>query len=385
MTGEWDAGRTARAAITAACDPGAPELVDLITRMGADEVWQALRRGGHQSAWSRRAASVDVAGLLAEARRWDIRFIVPGDDEWPVTLDDLSTARVGGFGGSPVGLWVRGRGHVRELLDGSVAIVGARASTSYGDEVATTLAYDLSRGRRRVVSGGAYGIDAHAHRGALAAQQPTVAFLACGLDRPYPTGNESLFAHVLAGDGLLISEFVPGCAPTKRAFLARNRLIAASATATVIVEAAARSGARNTIAWAHACNRPALAVPGPVGSAMSVTPHRLIRDGEATLVADADDVLAVVEPLLAGPELPTGGNARLLDAVPRHLMALREVLPGRGSVTVADIAGKSGLPVVQCLTGLAELEDLGLVTMTDEGLWRLVRPTSGAPGRATSR
>jgi len=372
MTG-WNSERLARAAITAACDPAAPDLVDLVEQQGAEPVWRALRAGGPASAWSRRAAALDVEAMAAEARRWDIRFIIPEDDEWPGGLADLSPARVNGFGGPPVGLWIRGGGHAGTALAGSVALVGARASTAYGDDVATGLAFDLGRAGRPVVSGGAYGIDAHAHRGALAAQRPTVAVLACGLDRPYPAGNRSLFTQIL-DEGCLVSEFPPGRTPTKRAFLARNRLIAAVSAATVIVEGAARSGARNTIAWAHACGRPALAVPGPVGSAMSVTPHRLIRDGEATLVADADDVLAIVEPLSAAPELPTGGNTRLLDSVPARLMTVREVLPGRGSASVAKIATASGEPVPHCLAALAELEDLGLVAMLADGSWAVVRP-----------
>ncbi|HET9129233.1 MAG TPA: DNA-processing protein DprA [Propionibacteriaceae bacterium] len=378
MSGEWTQERRARAAITAACEPAAADLVELVGQMGAEQVWEALRRGASDSAWSRRAAALDLSALLAEALRWGMRFVIPGDDEWPGGLDDLRQARVGGFGGEPVGLWVRGSGRLATALAGSVAIVGARASTSYGDDVATGLAYDLGRAGRPVVSGGAYGIDAHAHRGALAAHGPTVAVLACGLDRPYPSGNQGLFEAILA-EGVLVSEFPPGRTPTKRAFLARNRLIAATSTATVIVEAAARSGARNTIAWAHACNRPALAVPGPVGSAMSVTPHRLIRDGEATLVVDADDILSIVQPLSQGPALPTGGNARLLDAVPEHLMAVREVLPGRGAVTVAEIATASGEPVPRCLAALAQLEDLGLAAMTPDGTWRLSRPAEVRP------
>ena len=377
----WTDDRVARAAITAACDPAAPDLVELVAELGADQVWQALRHGGENSAWSRRAAGLDVDALLADAARWGIRFLAPGDDEWPGGLGDLRHAGVSGFGGEPIGLWVRGGGRLGSIVAGSAAIVGARASTAYGDEVAGGLAYDLARAGRSVVSGGAYGIDAQAHRGALAAQRPTVAFLACGLDRPYPAGNQALFAQIL-GDGCLVSEFPPGRTPTKRAFLARNRLIAAVSSATIIVEAAARSGARNTVAWAQACGRPVLAVPGPVGSAMSVTPHRLIRDGEATLVADADDVQAIMQPLSEGPDLAVRGNARVLDSVPEHLMAVREVLPGRGSATVAEVAGATGEPVPRCLAALAQLEDLGLAAMTSDGAWKLTRPGAGAPGSA---
>ena len=127
----------------------------------------------------------------------------------------------------------------------SAGIVGARASTEYGNRVAADLAFGLGSAGLEIVSGGAYGIDAAAHRGALAAGAVTVAVSAGGLDRPYPTGNAALFEQIAAA-GLLISESPPGCAPQRHRFLSRNRLIAAFSSGIVVVEAAGRSGATNT-------------------------------------------------------------------------------------------------------------------------------------------
>lgn len=369
----WDADRRARAALGFATEVGTPGLVRQIEAEGAADVWDALRHSERDHAWPRRARGYDEARLLDLAAASGLRLLVPGDAEWPAGLEVLETAQVGGFGGAPFALWARGAANLSATTMQAVAMVGARASTPYGDHVASDLAHDLARAGHPVVSGGAYGIDAACHRGALAAGGTTVVVLACGLDRAYPVSHTALFEQV-AQDGLLVSEHPPGVTPTRRAFLVRNRLIAALAQATVLVEAAARSGARNTVAWAHACGRPVLAVPGPVDSALSVTPHRLVRDQMAVLAASADDIEAVLAPLGQAPLLPTGGGARRLDEVPAHLMAVREVLPGRGGATVGEVAAASGLPVPVCLASLGELEELGLAGMNDAGGWRAVRP-----------
>ena len=169
-------------------------------------------------------------------------------------------------------MWLAGGGDLAELAAQSVAVVGSRASTPYGDTVAAELAAELSESGRSVLSGGAYGIDAAAHRGCLAGRTPTVAVLAGGLDQPYPSGHRPLFDRI-AERGVLVSELAPGEHPTRVRFLARNRLIAALTPGTVLVEAAARSGARNTVTWANVLGRIVMAVPGPVTSATSVTPH----------------------------------------------------------------------------------------------------------------
>jgi DNA processing protein len=176
----------------------------------------------------------------------------------------------------------------------SVAMVGARAATNYGTTVAYEIAADLAAEGVVVVSGGAFGIDAAAHRGALAAQGVTIAVLANGIDQVYPVGNTSLL-HAVMATGVVMTELPPGMHPTRQGFLARNRLIAALGGATLVVEAAARSGSASTVTRALELGRDVMAVPGPVTSMMSVGTHELIRDG-ATLVTSADDVRELLNP-----------------------------------------------------------------------------------------
>ena len=160
---------------------------------------------------------------IADACRDGIRLICPGDAEWPGALDQLGQAR-------PYALWLRGRADLRFACSRSVSIVGSRAATSYGGHVAGEIAADLGERGWAVVSGGAYGIDAAAHRGALAAEGVTIAVLACGVDYPYPAGHADLFAAI-AAQGLVISEWPPGRHPARMRFLVRNRVIAALAAA----------------------------------------------------------------------------------------------------------------------------------------------------------
>ncbi len=192
-----------------------------------------------------------------------------------------------------------------------MAIVGSRAATAYGTGVATDLAADLVDRKVTVVSGGAFGIDTAAHRGALASGGPTVCVVANGVDVAYPPANAALF-DALARDQLLVSELPPGAHPTRVRFLARNRLIAAMSQGTIVVEAALRSGARNTASWATECGRPLMAVPGSVYSRASTAPHLMIRNGQAVLVTSAAEVLEMISgmgqstlPLIHGPQRAT--------------------------------------------------------------------------------
>ena len=164
------------------------------------------------------------------------------------------------------------------LIAVAPGVVGSRASTAYGEHVASDLSEGLCRRGVAVVSGAAFGIDGAAHRAALAADGCTVAVLAGGLDVPYPAGHSSLMYRIRAA-GLLVSEYPPGIRPARHRFLARNRLVAALSGATVVVEAGLRSGAANTAAWARALGRVVCAVPGPVTSSASAGCHALIRGG----------------------------------------------------------------------------------------------------------
>ena len=364
--------RVARACLTAVVEPGHPALADAVREFGAEEVWHGLLGSDGSGGLEQRARRVRPAELMARAAHDGQRFVMPGDDEWPTSLFDLrSVDQVRDLSGEPLGLWVSGDGRLAELVAGSVAIVGSRASTGYGDQVAADLAAELSEAGCAVVSGGAYGIDAAAHRGALAGRTPTVAVLAGGLDQPYPAGHARLFARIQER-GVVVSELPSGEHPTRVRFLARNRLIAAITTGTVIVEAAMRSGARNTVTWATALSRLVMAVPGPVTSANSVTPHRLIREAEAVLVTSAADILELLGPLNARAATPTlQGPQRPTDLLSGDALRVYESVPGRGAICVGDLAIAAGVAIPACLAILSRLADEGLLSQNTDGEWRL--------------
>jgi DNA processing protein len=225
-----------------------------------------------------------------------IRLVAPEDDEWLVApLHAMEAAHAQGAAEltPPSALWVRGVLRLDETVAQAVAIVGARDATPYGVRVAADLAYGLAGWSWTIVSGGAYGIDGAAHRGALAAGGTTVAVLPGGLSSPYPAGHAILFDQV-ASAGLLVSEWPPDCAPQRHHFALRNRLIAAFAAGVVVVEAGLRSGAFSTVRRSRELGRPVMAVPGPISSARSAGCHRLLRGG-AQLVTSAGDVLETIE------------------------------------------------------------------------------------------
>lgn len=364
-----DEEREARMALAAVCETGDPRIGPLVARFGAPAVWQGLLTTGADTPWSRRARALDLADVRALARRHGLRYVIPGDAGWPGGLDDLDRCEpVQEMAGSPLGLWVRGDLEPAGALTGSVAVVGSRASSAYGDRMAADLAAGLAEAGVTVVSGGAYGIDAAAHRGALAEGGVSVAVLAGGLDVPYPRAHAGLLDQV-AASGLLVSEHLPGEHPTRRRFLARNRLIAALSAATVIVEAAARSGARNTVTWASECHRPVLAVPGPAGSATSLTPHRLIREGEAVLVTCAAHVLEAVRPPGTLPDDERPRTARLLDSLDPQQAAVLDALPSRGGRDTVELALRAGLTVPATLAALGHLAGAGLARSRPDGRW----------------
>ncbi len=361
--------RRARMGLCALQPQGNPQLSELAQLHGAVEVWQAVLGRDSDSAWGRRAATIDLDQIVADTERCRARFIVPGDDEWPESLDRLWGVRLSGQGDQPLGLWVRGSVALTEL-EGAVAVVGARASTSYGNHVATELGADLGLAGRVVVSGLAFGIDAAAHRGALSTRHPTVAVLANGVDAAYPLAHSSLLEGVVAR-GAVVSEAPPRCRPLKAAFLARNRLIAALTEGVVVVEAAARSGARNTASWAAALGKHVMAVPGPVTSSLSVTPHRLVRDGTAVLITSAAEVGELLSPLQPELEIPLRGAEQPLDRLPTALRTLREVVAPREEVNVNDLVSRTGLSVRDALAGMDELVELGWLEEAGEAGWRL--------------
>jgi DNA processing protein len=318
---------------------------------------------------------------------------MPEDDEWPALPLHALTVAVSEEPDDhrfqsdrtiapvpPIALWVRGPARLDDVVDRSVAIVGSRASTAYGEHVAGELGHQLGERGWTVVSGGAYGIDAAAHRGALAAEAPTLAVLACGVDRPYPAAHGALFTRILE-NGLLVSEWPPGCAPLRHRFLVRNRLIAALTRGTVVVEAAARSGAQATAKRARRLGREVLVVPGPVTSAMSVGCHELLRDraAGATRVGSAAHVIEAVggigTDLADPPERPGGARDGLSDLATRTL----DACPVRTGVSPERLATIAGCDVLDVLRVLPALELAELVQWTGTG-WRVTPPPKRSSG-----
>ena len=365
-----DEEREARMALAAVAEAGDPRIGPLVEQFGAAAVWQGLLTTKADTPWARRARALDLRPARLLARRHGLRYVIPGDPEWPAGLGDLATCDpVQDMAGPPLGLWVAGGLELGSAVGGSVAMVGSRASSAYGDRMAGDLAAGLAEERVTVLSGGAYGLDAAAHRGALAGDGVTVAVLAGGIDEPYPRSHAGLLARV-AATGLLVSEHHPGEHPTRRRFLARNRLIAALSAATVIVEGALRSGARNTVSWASACHRPVLAVPGPASSATSLTPHRLIREGEAVLATSVAHILEAIRPVGAGLEEQRPRTDRLLDGLDREALAVVEALPSRGGRDAGEVSLRAGLTVPATLSALGRLAESGLARRREDGLWR---------------
>lgn len=376
--------RLARAALTRLTEPGNLRVARALLQVGPVRLYDnilAQRTADPLAADAAgRVPTVDPERELRQAADLGIRFLIPGDLEWPTQLDDLAHSEpVSELGGVPIGLWVKGP-LLLDTLAESVAVVGSRSSTTHGEDIARGLGAGVARAGRCLVSGAAFGIDQAAHRGALAADGPSVAVLACGVDRVYPAAHRSLLDH-MAKNGAVVSELPIGCAPLRLRFLARNRIIAALASGTVIVEAALRSGALNTAGWATSLSRPLMGVPGPVGSAQSQGVHHWIRTGAASLVTGPHDVLELVggsgqhlqeEP--RGPEQPRDRLSR------RHRHVL-EAVPLRQYAGLDSIAATAGIALLEAQTALDYLAGHEFVVRADEG-WRLgPRATVDLPGR----
>lgn len=361
--------RRARVALCLLAEPGDPRMTRLVHRHGAEHVYRRLLAErdleGLETDVVTRLRGVDPDEHLDRARRLGIRFVAPGDEEWPNTLDDLADVpNVAERGGVPLGLWVRGPLRL-DALAHAVAVVGSRSATTYGTQVAGAIAETLALAGHPVVSGAAYGIDVAAHLGALNAGGTSVAVLACGADRVYPAAHRRLLRH-LAEHGAVVSEGPLGSAPMRVRFLSRNRLIAALSVSTVVVEAALRSGALNTANWASTLNRQVCGVPGPVTSAPSEGVHQLIRRG-ATLVTRGEEVV----------ELSSASGAALLEEPrgevrPRDALSLRETqvldaVPHTRRAPADSIAQAAGMAEAEVAATLEALRARGLVAAAPSG------------------
>lgn len=290
------AERSAMTELVLLVEPGSAGLRDELSEFGALEALQRLRKGTS----CLRIAFPPNRRTYDEICPPGTQLVLRGDADYPTQLDDLDEP--------PQALWVRGSLDLRLAAARSVSVVGARAASGYGQRVARELGNELAIREWAVVSGAAFGIDAAAHRGALGAPGPTIAVLACGIDIAYPRSHENLISAI-AGCGSVISELPPGSAPLKFRFLARNRIIAALTRGCVIVEAAQRSGAVATANRAMELGRPLMAVPGPVDVVSSAGTNRLLHDGSAQLIRDAQDVIEVIlgerdatQPMIGLPE-----------------------------------------------------------------------------------
>ena len=296
------AARAASAMLTYLAPPADPLLGVLLEITSPDQVLAVIRAGSLPAEVVRCLPAAQAARADSALARWHdrlpflppdagldihaqrgISLICPGDPDWPPQLDDLGRAR-------PYALWVRGSTSLNALCTASAAIVGARAATAYGTHIAMDIASALAARGWTIISGAAYGIDAAAHRGALAADGTTIAVLACGPDDAYPREHRGLL-DAIAAHGAVLSEWPPGMLPARERFLARNRIIAALAAGTVVIEAAQRSGTLSTASHARRLGRALMAVTGPVTSATSAGCHQLLRAGAATCVTSAAEVI----------------------------------------------------------------------------------------------
>ncbi|MEO3931312.1 DNA-processing protein DprA [Micrococcaceae bacterium Sec7.4] len=297
--------RTARAALTRLFEPGDTVGLALVAEHGAytalriaigakpaypfgnvtaDELSQGLSR------WNSSIPGLQPEKDLDEIARLGGGFLIPGDEHWPATLDDLDD--------TPVGLWYRGNIELGiPAQDKAVALIGSRDCTSYGASVTSDLAHGLAQRGITIIAGLAYGVEERAHAAALAGAKDglpaTIAVVANGLNRDYPAGNATT-AEAIRAKGLILSEMPPGSAPTRQRFLARSRIIATLAGVTCVVEARSRSAALSTARLASTLGRGVAALPGSVHSANSWGAHSLIKDGTAALVTDIEDLVEML-------------------------------------------------------------------------------------------
>lgn len=371
--------RRACLALSLVAEPGDPRLVPLLEASDPVAALAELCREpgahrGHPAVWSERTRQLDdlIPATLARAKAAGLRWLARTDPGWPERLNDLDHLEpINGVTGAPLGLWLRGSGNLAALTQRAAAIVGARDATTYGAEVAGDLGADLSDCGMTVVSGAAYGIDACAHRGALAMDRPTVAVLAGGADVDYPRSNAALLGRI-AATGLVVSEQAPGATPMKGRFLSRNRIIAGLSEGTVVVEAARRSGSLNTLNWADQLGRTTMAVPGPVTSQASVGTHEAMRTGRALLVTCGADVIEALGALGENDSTPPRAPETAYDGLCPTARRVLDALPWAPPRSTADIAGELRIGTAAAEQQLRRLCERGLAAQLPHG-WALLR------------
>ena len=282
--------RAQRLALFSAIEGGAAFWSREISERGAQAVYERIRSNAYDSikhaALVEKVKSFESPAAFQAIEKNESRFIIPGDSEWPLRLDELECP--------PIGLIVKG--NLEILSNPSLAIVGTRNPTPYGTRIAGDFAAGFVDREWDIVSGGAYGIDSSAHRGALVAEGRTIAVIASGIDLQYPSGNTRLFEEICE-NGAIVTEVMPGVPALPHRFLTRNRIIAALSQATLVVEAAFRSGSLRTARDAAELMRPVMAIPGPINSPSSEGCHRLIGERAAELVTSVADAIELISAL----------------------------------------------------------------------------------------
>ncbi|KQB85327.1 DNA-processing protein DprA [Corynebacterium oculi] len=328
---------------------------------------------------------------LTLARTHGARLLYPGHEEWPTTQFDhaFGFARSGvsthlrtyqSDAVAPHALWVRGA-HLDQLCTQAVAVVGTRAQSRYGAQATAHLVQGLAQHRWTVISGGALGIDAEAHNTALRCGGATVVVAACGIDKVYPARHARLFDAV-AQQGAVITEYPPEVSPQRHRFLTRNRLVAALSQGTVVVEAAWRSGALNTLSWAEGLGRIAMAVPGPITGAGSLGCHERIREGRAQLVASADDIRALLSAVGAvdvAEQYELSYAPDSIQALSRNELRVFDALPVSGGEETSVIARQAGLSLPLTVHLLVELSTKNMVALEGDQ-WHRVAGREGCEG-----
>lgn len=342
-------------------EPGDRVAGELLNTLGPLQALEAFQKrtdlgeevGNAYIRWEPRYSNGIAAEKIAAAQKHDLKLLVPTDDLWPDQLRDLGNHQ-------PLLIWYRGHAANLEKLNHSIGIVGSRNASPYGQRVTTDLVGQVVAQEASVISGGALGIDAIAHKATLRLGGNTAAFMAGALDCPYPVGNLSLFEEI-SHNGLLLSEMTPGSRPTRWRFLQRNRLIAALSQATVVTEAGWRSGSINTVNHALELGRPVFAIPGPINSPASAGCNRLIRDLQASMLLDVADL-----PLELGwrensaTELAGLGSLELraFDALESRFQSSEELLKA------------TGLSLSELGIALGSLKLLGKAELGVAGTWR---------------
>jgi len=279
--------REARAVLFSAIEGGHPFWMSEIFSLGALKVIEKLQGGGYeQKKFNRlitKISTITADQVLSRIAAAQAEFLIPGEPLWPIRAGDLAAP--------PIALIVKG--NLEALSMQSLAIVGTRNPTNYGARIAGDFAAGFVDREWGIVSGGAYGIDSFAHKGALMAEGITVAVIASGIDINYPVGNTRLFAEICES-GAVLTEVMPGHPPIPARFLTRNRLIAALSVATLVVEAAFRSGSLRTARDAAELLRPVMAIPGAINSPTSEGCHRLIGERAAEIVTSVADAVEFI-------------------------------------------------------------------------------------------